>query len=87
MTSKEQMLSCLEVVNLVTDYVEGELASADRLRFEQHVVICPPCRGFLSQMRTTSRALGGITDEPLTPELERSLIDAFRGWNPSGDLG
>lgn len=74
------MLSCLEVVNLVTDYVEDQLSPAARLRFEQHVQICPPCRGFLTQMRATRRATGEIAPEPLSPALEEALVDAFRTW-------
>ena len=77
------MLSCLEVVNLVTDYVEGDLDSADRWRFEQHVAICPPCRGFLSQMRVTSRTVEAVPPASISPELERSLVEAFRNWNTS----
>jgi predicted anti-sigma-YlaC factor YlaD len=74
------MLSCAEVVQLVTDYVEGQLVSADRLRFEEHVGICPPCRGFLSQMRVTRRVVSSVAEEPLTPELEQALVDAFHDW-------
>jgi anti-sigma factor RsiW len=74
------MLSCAQVVQLMTDYVEGELDSSDRLRFEEHVGICPPCRGFLSQMRVTRRVVGSIPKEALGPELEQALVDAFRNW-------
>lgn len=80
MSRKEPMLSCLDVVNLATDYLEGELASPARLRFEQHVAICPPCRGFLTQMRASRRATGEIPAEPLSPTLEKALVDAFRNW-------
>ena len=73
------MLSCADVVDLVTDYVEGHLDSGDRLRFEEHVGICPPCRGFLSQMRTTKRVVGAA-HEQLPPALERELVEAFRTW-------
>jgi anti-sigma factor RsiW len=74
------MLSCAQVVQLVTDYVEGQLDSTDRLRFEEHVAICPPCRGFLSQMRVTRRVVGSIPVEPVTPSLEQALLDAFNDW-------
>lgn len=80
MTHSRAMLSCVETVQLVTDYVEGELDAADRLRFEQHVSICPPCRGFLSQMRVTRRVVGSVPGEPLSPTLERALVDAFQDW-------
>ena len=80
MTGSRQMLSCAQVVELVTDYVEGQLDSADRLRFEEHVAICPPCRGFLSQMRVTRRLVGSVPIEPLAPSLEQALVDAFDDW-------
>jgi len=74
------MLSCEEAVQLVTDYVEGQLDSADRLRFEEHVGICPPCRGFPSQMRVTRRVVGSVPVEQLSPALEQALVDAFHDW-------
>ena len=74
------MLSCAQVVQLVTDYVEGELDSADRLSFEEHVAICPPCRGFLAQMRMTRHVVGSVPVEPLSPSLEQALVDAFHNW-------
>jgi anti-sigma factor RsiW len=80
MADSGPMLSCEQAVQLVTDYVEGQLDRADRLRFEQHVGICPPCRGFLSQMRVTRRVVGSIPIELLAPSLERALVDAFRDW-------
>ncbi len=80
MTKSRPMLSCIQAVQLVTDYVEGRLDSADRLRFEEHVGICPPCRGFLSQMRVTRRVVGSVPVEPLAPSLEQALVDAFHDW-------
>lgn len=80
MTDSRSMLSCEQTVQLVTDYVEGQLDSGDRLRFEAHVAICPPCRGFLSQMRVTRRVVGSVPAEPLAPALERALVDAFQDW-------
>ena len=81
MTDSRSMLSCAQVVQLVTDYVEGQLDSADRLRFEEHVAICPPCRGFLSQMRVTRRVVGSVPVEPVTPALAQALVDAFDDWS------
>jgi len=74
------MLSCAQTVQLVTDYVDGQLDSADRLRFEEHVGICPPCRAFLGQMRVTRRVVGSVPTEALPPSLERALVDAFHDW-------
>jgi hypothetical protein len=51
-----------------------------RLRFERHIAICPPRRGFLSQMRTTVRASREISEEALSPEVREGLLEAFRDW-------
>ncbi|MGH3011865.1 MAG: anti-sigma factor family protein [Gaiellaceae bacterium] len=74
------MLTCADVVKLVTDYYEGRLTPAERGRFEEHVSICPPCRSFLVQMRTTVELLGELNEEDVPPEMEQHLLTAFRDW-------
>ena len=74
------MLTCREIVQLVSDYLEGSMAPESRLQFERHVAICPPCRGFLKQMRETVRLSGQLTEESLSPEARESLLAAFRNW-------
>ena len=75
------MLSCREVVQLVTEYLEDTMAPETRLRFERHIAICPPCRGFLGQMRETLRVSGKLTEESLSPEARETLLEAFRDWD------
>ena len=77
-------LTCADIVKLVTDYLEGRLTSAERLRFEGHVAICPPCRSYLDQMRTTVELVGGLREEDVPPELEEHLVAAFRDWRRDG---
>jgi len=74
------MLSCADIVKLVTDYYEGRLSSAERGRFEEHISICPPCRSFLTQMRTTVELLGELREEDVPPAMEEHLLAAFRDW-------
>jgi predicted anti-sigma-YlaC factor YlaD len=73
-------LNCRELVELVTEYFEGALSSAERSRFEEHVMSCPPCRAYLEQMRQTIRLLGRIPEETVPPDAEEALVAAFRGW-------
>jgi anti-sigma factor RsiW len=73
-------LSCQELVELVTDYLEGALPSELHDRFERHIAHCSGCQGFLKQMRATIRATGTLTVDSLTPDAESTLLDAFRGW-------
>jgi anti-sigma factor RsiW len=74
------MVTCADIVKLVTDYLEGRLAPEERRRFEGHVAICPPCRAFLDQMRATVDLVGGLREEDVPPEMEEHLLAAFRHW-------
>jgi anti-sigma factor RsiW len=79
------MLTCREMVELVTDYLEGRLGGADRERFEAHVAECDACTLYIEQMRMTITALGHIPPETISPEAERELLEAFRAWRSDGD--
>ena len=74
------MVTCADIVKLVTDYLEGRLTPAERRRFEGHIAICPPCREYLAQMRTTVDLVGGLREEDVPPEMEDHLLAAFRDW-------
>jgi predicted anti-sigma-YlaC factor YlaD len=73
-------LSCQELVELVTDYLEGALPAELHQRFDEHIAHCSGCQTYLEQMHGTIRATGTLTTEALSPEAERALLDAFRGW-------
>jgi anti-sigma factor RsiW len=72
-------LTCQELVELATDYLEGGLAPDERLRFEVHIARCPGCPSFLDQIRRTLTVASTLSEE-LPPEVERHLLDAFRHW-------
>jgi anti-sigma factor RsiW len=71
---------CIELVELVTDYLEGALPQQERDRFEAHLRECPPCGEYLRQMRATLIALGRIPAESVPPVVEERLLQAFRNW-------
>jgi hypothetical protein len=74
------MFTCRQIYDLITEYDEGSLETSQRRQFEAHVVICPPCRGFLSQMRATRDRLGQGPSPEFPPELEDSIVSAFQEW-------
>ncbi len=76
-------MTCRQLVRLVTEYLEGALAPADRRRFEQHLAGCEGCSAYLEQLRTTLRLLGRLDEESLAPEMRRRLFSAFRAWRPA----
>ncbi|MFL5949985.1 MAG: anti-sigma factor family protein [Gaiellaceae bacterium] len=75
----ERELTCKQIVELVTAYLEDALDSTDRERFEEHLVFCDGCGNYLEQMRQTVLVAGQV-DEQLPAELEERLLAAFRGW-------
>jgi anti-sigma factor RsiW len=78
-----EQLSCQELVELVTDYVEGALSPEDTDRFEEHLGRCSGCAAYLEQLRQTIALTGRLTLDSLSPEAERELLDAFRDWRAS----
>jgi predicted anti-sigma-YlaC factor YlaD len=73
-------LACQELVELVTDYLEGTLPTAERARFEEHLQGCSGCRAYLEQMRQTIRMLHRLTEDALAPEAKEELLRVFRNW-------
>jgi anti-sigma factor RsiW len=77
-------LVCQELVELVTEYLGATLAPPDRVRFEKHLLTCPPCTAYLAQIQAT-RALAAELGPAAPPapsdgEVERRLVGLFRGW-------
>jgi anti-sigma factor RsiW len=73
-------LTCREMVELVTDFLEGRLQLADRTRFELHICYCGGCRAYLQQMRALVAAAGKLTEESVSAEAKAALLQAFRRW-------
>ena len=73
-------LVCQQVVELVTDYLEGTLSRRERRRFESHLRACPNCTAYLQQIKTTVQLTGTIEWDELTPEAQADLADLYRRW-------
>ena len=77
-------MTCQELVELVTEYVEGTLAVDKRARFEEHLAVCPGCRDYLEQMRRTIAATGHLSEESLDPATRDQLLSLFNDWKRIG---
>jgi anti-sigma factor RsiW len=73
-------MNCRQVVELMSDYIEGVLSALDRARFEDHIAGCDGCRAYLAQLQTTRKVLGRLADEPVPAAVEKDLLAAFRTW-------
>ncbi len=75
-----EQMACKELVEVVTDYLEGRLSVVDRVRLEEHLAGCPRCQNYLDQMRQTLAMLGRIPAESIEPSAQNELLDVFRDW-------
>ena len=80
MSATAEQIACVQLVELVTEYVEGSLDPHDAARFEAHIAACDGCRTYLDQMRQTIAALGHLPQESISNGARERLLTAFAGW-------
>ena len=78
-------LTCREVIDLLTDYVEDALPEQERRRVEAHLATCDGCTTYLEQMRETIRLTGMLTEEQIPDEEKQRFLAAFRDWTRPGN--
>ena len=83
MAEADPHVTCQEVVELITDYLEGALPPDDASRFEQHLNFCDGCVRYVEQMRTTVATVGRLTPQDVPDETAERLLAAFRDWKRS----
>ena len=76
-------MDCNELVELVTDYLEGRLPDADRTRFDSHVAECEGCTTYVEQIRATVALTGTLREDDLPPGAADVLLAGFRDWKRS----
>ena len=77
-------VTCRELVELVSDYLEGALDAGDRAAFERHLGACDGCDAYLEQMRTTIALTGRLREDDLDPAVRDRLLTALRGYPGTG---
>jgi anti-sigma factor RsiW len=83
--SRQRELVCQQVVELVTDYLEGALSRSQRRRFEAHLAGCEHCTEYLAQMRATIELTGRLQVEDLSPEMREQFSSIYRRWRSEDD--
>jgi len=83
MPESAEHITCQEVVELVTGYLEAALPADEMALFEQHLNFCEGCVWYVDQMRTTIATEGRISEEDVPVETRERLLMAFRGWKQS----
>ena len=81
----ENELSCQQVVELVTDYLENSLLPGMHKRLEEHVAECPGCENYIEQMQLTIDMLHQIARESVFPATKQGLLQLFHDWKKSSE--
>ena len=78
-------MDCNELVELVTDYLEGELPPSDMERFEAHLEECEACATYIEQIRQSVAVVGTLREETLPQGAANALLAEFRDWQRTRD--
>jgi anti-sigma factor RsiW len=73
-------VSCQDVVELVTDYLDKALPPDEAALFEQDINFCDGCIWYVEQIKATGAALGEIREGEISPATKDRLLTAFRNW-------
>lgn len=74
------MLSCKDITDLLTDYLEGQMSFADRMQIKMHLAMCGHCRNYVDQLKLTVDSCGRIPEPEVDEHLEQELLSVFRDW-------
>jgi anti-sigma factor RsiW len=76
-------MPCQELVEVITDYLDGALTATDRARFDAHLAECDACQDYVDQFRQTIAIAGRVEPERMSPQSREQLLNAFRDWRGS----
>jgi hypothetical protein len=83
MSESAEHITCHEVVELVSDYLDRALPADETSLFEQHLNFCGGCVWYVDQLRITVATAGLIREEDVPAETRERLLTAFRDWKRS----
>jgi anti-sigma factor RsiW len=73
-------MTCRELIEFLSDYLDGELPPDVRAKFDEHLAACGQCRRYLSQYRTAGDLSKLAKDDPAAlPPLPADLVKAIVG--------
>ena len=73
-------ITCRQLVELITDYLDDRMPVEQRLRFEQHIAYCSPCAAYLEQIRQTISVTGALREDDLDQQARDAMLSVFRDF-------
>ena len=78
--SSARTITCIELTEVLTDYLEGTMAVEDRAALEAHIALCEGCATYVEQMRQVIRTVHELHPAQVEATAPDSLLEAFRAW-------
>lgn len=73
-------MTCRQLIDFLTDYVDGDLPAEQRRQFDAHLEECGECRRYVTQFTSTVKlthaAAAEDVPEALPPELVKAILRA-----------
>ena len=73
-------MSCKELVDLVTDYIDESISDEVRAKFEQHLTECGYCNAYVKQMHLTVKLTKKLAESDVNKPVPDELLNIFREW-------
>jgi anti-sigma factor RsiW len=77
-------VTCRDVVEVVTAYLEDSMSADERAAFEDHLALCDGCVRYVRQIERTIELVGKVHEESLSPQTRQGLLNAFADWKRFG---
>lgn len=74
-------MTCVELVELVTQYLDGQLSTEEREAFREHLRGCDGCTAYVEQIRALHRVAAAVPPERLSVDAEEQILELFRRWS------
>jgi anti-sigma factor RsiW len=76
----EPDVTCREVVEMLSDYLDDAIPAPDRARLDEHLAGCDGCTAALEQLRETIRVTGALTEDQVAEPQLHAIRGVFRAW-------
>jgi anti-sigma factor RsiW len=73
-------MACVELVELVTEYLECKLSGDEREAFQDHLRGCDGCAAYVEQFRALGRVAAASPPERFSQSAEEQALAMFRRW-------
>ena len=75
------MICCKECIELLHDYLEGDLSTETNASLEEHFADCPPCIAFVNTYKSASQLCKATLKSNEIPDSVKNRLKEFVNKN------